>query len=183
MSIATQTLPTGTYGLDRTHSTVEFAVLYIAGTFRGEFSPFDAELTVDEDGTARLTGSTRAAAVRVKDENLELHLQSPDFFDAERTPDLRFESTSIEREGDRIVVAGTLTIRGRPRAVELTGTVSDDVTDAWGNERVGLALAGSIDRTAFGITWNNPLPNGKPSLADAVALSAELQFVKQEPEA
>ena len=60
----------------------------MVGTFRGSFSPVDATLAVGEDGTATLTGSAPVAGVKVQDENLTAHLQSPDFFDAERAPEI-----------------------------------------------------------------------------------------------
>src|SRR5437660_1649405 len=91
----TQTLPAGTWRLDAVHSQVAFAIKYNGGTFRGTFSPVAATLEVDPDGRATLAGSASAEGVRVQEENLAAHLLSPDFFDAERTPELGFESTEI----------------------------------------------------------------------------------------
>ncbi len=62
---------------------------------------------------------------------------------------------------------------------EVTGTVAAPLTDAYGRERVGLQLATTIDRTAFGVDWNIALPSGEPSLADDVTINAELYFVKE----
>src|SRR5437763_4862611 len=81
-----QTLPVGTWNLDPVHSQVGFAVEYVIGTFRGSFSPVTAKLEVGEDGAAALTGSAPVNGVKVQDENMQAHLQSPEFFDAERTP-------------------------------------------------------------------------------------------------
>ena len=106
MSITeTQALPVGTWSVDRVHSDVGFAVAYLAGTFTGRFSEFDASVT---DGV--LQGSARVASVQVKDTNLEAHLQSPDFFDAERHPELSFRSNSVERNGDELKIDGELTL-------------------------------------------------------------------------
>src|SRR5207245_2221496 len=101
-------------------------------------------------------GATRVDGIRVQDENLAAHLQGPDFFDAERTPDLRFASTSIRDEGGKLAIAGELTIKGVSLPIELTGTVGEPITDGYGNERVGLSVETTIDRTLFGITWQNP---------------------------
>jgi polyisoprenoid-binding protein YceI len=178
MSTVTQALPTGTWNVDPTHSNVEFAVDYLVGTFRGTFTPFGVTLTVDENGEARLTGSALAEHVQVKDQNLETHLQSPDFFDTERAPELRFESTSIRLEGDGVTVEGTLTIRGESRPVKLTGTFSDAIEDYLGQQRIGLVLDTTVDRTDFGINWNLPLPSGKQALGNEVRIHTELYFVK-----
>src|SRR6188472_3915488 len=110
MSITeTQALPAGSWALDKIHSNVGFAVDYMAGTFAGTFGDVDASVA---DGVLR--GSARVASVEVKDPNLEAHLQSPEFFDAERHPELSFESSSIERDGDRLRIDGEITIKGHP---------------------------------------------------------------------
>jgi polyisoprenoid-binding protein YceI len=172
------TLPVGTWGLDPVHSHVEFGVEYLVGTFRGSFSPVDAKLVVADDGSIELSGAVKAESIKVQDENLTAHLQGPDFFDAERTPEITFRSTRVERAGDRVTIAGDLTIKGQSQPVEFKGTVADPIADPYGKERLGLKLNGTIDRTKFGIDWNNPLPNGEPALANDVNLSAELSLVK-----
>jgi polyisoprenoid-binding protein YceI len=178
-STATQTLPVGTWNVDPVHSQVGFAVKYMVGTFRGSFSPIEATLSVSKDGSASLTGSSRADGVKVQEENLVTHLLSPDFFDAERAPELRFRSTDVRAEGGHVTVTGDLTIKAITRPVTLEGDVTEQITDPYGRERIGVTLAGTIDRTEFGITWNNPLPSGKSALANEVNLEAELYLVKE----
>ncbi len=173
-STETRILPDGKWSVDRVHSTVGFAVEYMAGTFTGTFSDFDANVS---DGV--LKGSARVASVQVKDPNLEAHLQSPEFFDAERHPELTFRSSSITRKGDELTIGGEITIKGHTEPVELTGTISAPISDPYGGTRFGLKLQTTIDRDKFGISWNNPLPSGEPALAGDAILSAELQLVRQ----
>jgi polyisoprenoid-binding protein YceI len=175
---STTALPVGTWNVDPVHSQVGFAVEYVVGTFRGSFSPVDAKLAVAEDGSATLSGKAPVSGIKVQDENLEAHLQSPDFFDAENAPELTFASTAVRRTGDSLEIDGDLQIRGATQPVTLAGTVGKQGTDAYGQERFNLSLATTIDRTQFGIDWNNPLPNGEPSLANDVQLTAELYLVK-----
>jgi polyisoprenoid-binding protein YceI len=175
MSTQTQQgVPTGTWNVDAVHSNIGFAVSYMAGTFHGSFSKFDARVA---DGT--LSGSADVASVQVKDPNLEAHLQNPDFFDAERYPQLTFTSKDIARSGDELAIAGEITIKGHTEPVEITGTISDPMADAYGGERFGVTLQATIDRDKFGVSWNNPLPNGEPALANEVVLVAELQLVRE----
>jgi polyisoprenoid-binding protein YceI len=181
MSITTdtrQSLPVGTWALDPVHSTIGFEVDYLAGAFRGQFREVTARLDAS-DQTPVLTGSANVASVDVKDENLAAHLQSPDFFDAERYPELSFESSDIERDDDRITVRGGITIKGVERPVELTGKIADPITDPYGRERIGLKLETTVDRTEFGVKWNVPMPDGKPALADEVKLVADLYFLQE----
>ena len=171
----TQVLPAGTWRVDRIHSSVGFAVDYMAGAFHGTFSEFDAALS---DGV--LSGSAKVASVQVQDENLAGHLQSPDFFDAERHPELTFTSSSINRDGDRVTIDGDITIKGHTETVELTGRISNPIADPYGGERFGLTLETVIDRDTFGVSWNNPLPSGEPALSNEVKLKVELQLSKQQ---
>lgn len=169
-----QGLPTGTWSVDRVHSTVGFAVKYMAGTFQGTFSVFDAQL---DDGV--LSGSAEVASVQVKDPNLEAHLQSPDFFDAERFPQLSFKADDVGRAGDDLTIGGELTLKGHTEPVEIKGHISDPAPDPYGGERFGLQLETTVDRTKFGLNWNNPLPSGDPALADEVTIVVDLQLARE----
>ena len=169
--------PAGTWALDPVHSTVGFEVGYLVGTFKGQFRDVDAQLDVGETG-ASLAGSARVASVDVKDENLAAHLQSPDFFDAETHPELRFSADDFAIEGETVTVDGEITIKGVTKPVVVTGTVAAPLTDPYGNERIGLSVSTTVDRTEFGVSWNNPLPGGKPALANEVRIVGELAFVK-----
>jgi polyisoprenoid-binding protein YceI len=175
MSQATQhAVPTGTWSADKIHSTVGFAVPYMAGTFQGTFSDFDARLSEGE-----LRGTAAVASVDVKDANLATHLQSPDFFDAERFPQLGFGANEISRSGDELTIAGELTLKGHTEPVEITGHINDPAPDPYGGERLGLRLEAKVDRTRFGLNWNNPLPSGDPALANEVTIIVDLQLVKE----
>jgi polyisoprenoid-binding protein YceI len=175
MSQATQhAVPTGTWSADKIHSTVRFAVPYMAGTFQGTFSVFEAHLS---DGALR--GSAEVSTVEVKDPNLAVHLQSPEFFDAERFPLLTFEANEITRSGDELTMAGELTLKGHTEPVEISGHINDPAPDPYGGERLGLQLEARVDRTKFGLNWNNPLPSGDPALANEVTIMVDLQLVKE----
>ena len=169
-----QTIPAGTWSVDRVHSTLGFSVEYMAGTFTGTFSDFDVSVA---DGV--LKGEAKVASVQVKDPDLEAHLQTPDFFDAERYPKLAFVSRSIERSGDELTIKGDVTIKGHTEPVELTATVTEPIADPYGGTRYGMKLQTTIDRRAFGVNWNNPLPSGEPALSNDVVLSADLQLTRQ----
>ena len=168
-------IPAGTWASDPVHSSIGFAVKHMGVTpFRGGFKTFDAALA---DGT--LVGSTPVVTIQTDDENLTAHLLSPEFFDAERHPVLRFESTEIRRDGDEVAIDGLLTLKGESRPVELRGTITGPLADPYGNSRLGLELETTIDRTEFGIDWNAELPSGGQVLANDVKLSAQLELVQQ----
>ncbi|HLY94758.1 MAG TPA: YceI family protein [Gaiellaceae bacterium] len=160
------TAPAGTWQADPVHSHVAFEVTYAGvNTFRGSFGEYSATLA---DG--RLEGSAQVASIDVKDEQLKGHMQTPDFFDAERYPEITFSSDDLQQ--------GELTIKGVTRRVELTTTVSAPNIDPFGRERFGLRLETTIDRNEFDVSWNAPNQGGGNYLGDDVKLVAELAFVK-----
>src|SRR3989442_7558725 len=171
--ITQQALPTGAWSADTVHSTVGFAVPYLAGTFQGTFSDYEARLS---DGVLR--GTAAVASVQAKDPNLEAHLQSPEIFDAERFPKLSFEARDIGRSGDELTIAGELTLKGHTEPVEITGHVNDPAADPYGGERFGLQLETTVDRTKFGLNWNNPLPSGDTAQSNHVTIIVDLLLVE-----
>ena len=171
-------LETGTWQLDPVHSRVGFAVSYLAGTFHGSFAPFEATLVVADDGTAMLSGSAQVESIQVQDDNLGAHLLSPEFFDAEQAPEITFASDGFQADGAFLAVPGELTIKGSTKPVRLTGSIGTSIVDPYGRQRVNVRLQTTVDRSAFGLDWNVPLPSGEPALARDVTLDAELGFVK-----
>src|ERR1700750_108646 len=132
--------PAGTtWVADPVHSNVAFEVEYAGvSIFRGSFRDFDATL----EGST-LAGSARVASVDVKDEQLARHLQSPDFFDAERFPEISFRPDRLTLAEDGTVTgAAQLTIKGVTKPVELKGRLaSAPSVDPFGPHPLALPLA------------------------------------------
>lgn len=178
MSVIESIAPAGTWTADPVHSNVSFEVAYAGvNNFRGSFRDFTASLT-----GSGLEGSANVASVDVKDEQLNGHLQTPDFFDAQRFPEIEFKATELRRlDGGKVEGTGELTIKGRTQPIRLEGTVADTpTTDPFGRERLGLRLESTIDRTDYGVDWNAPNQSGGDYLGNDVKLVAELAFVKAE---
>jgi polyisoprenoid-binding protein YceI len=166
-------VPTGTWTVDATHSQVDFAVKHLGiSAVRGTFADVSATLTGGDAPT--LEGTIRLASVSTGDETRDVHLLSPDFFDADRFPEATFEATFVSR--DRLV--GDFTLRGVTKEIELTASFTTPVADPSGGDRLGLELEGEIDRTEYGVSFNMPLPTGGFALGEKVKLYASLSFVK-----
>lgn len=170
-------IPAGTWRIDPVWSSVEFAVRKLGlTTIKGRAGSVAGVISGGE--TPSVEGTVEAASITTFDEQRDAHVVSPDFFDVERFPELRFVSTEIRRDGDEVVVEGELTIKGATRPVELRGQVTGPSNDPWGNERIGLELRATVDRTEFGLRWNAPLPGGGFLLPDTVELSAVFAAVR-----
>lgn len=170
-------IPAGTWAIDPVWSSLEFEVGKLGLTrIKGRVPGFDG--TIVGGNAAVIEGAVDATSITTFDEQRDGHLQSPDFFDTARHPELRFASTSVTGEGDALVVEGDLTIKGVTRPVELRGRFVGAAQDPYGNERIGVELEGVVDRTDFGLTWNAPLPGGGFLLPDDVTLRASFAAVK-----
>jgi polyisoprenoid-binding protein YceI len=178
MTTATTAIPAGTYSTDGVHSSAGFAVKHMLSTFRGSFGVVDATVTVDENGNAKLIGDVPVDSVIVKDENLVAHLQSPEFFDSEQFPQIRFESTELNVDGGTATLTGDLTIKGHTERVTAEGSVVGPIEDPFGNTKLGLQFETIVDRTKFGLNWNAPLPKGGFMLANDVTLSVDLELAQ-----
>jgi polyisoprenoid-binding protein YceI len=177
-ALAESTIPTGTWQSDPVHSRVGFSVKHmVVATYRAGFDEFEIRLT-DEDGAPKIAGEARVESIESRDETQRAHLLSPDFFDAENHPVIRFESTEIRRDGDQLTVDGDLTIKGNTRHVTAAGEISGPVVDIADTEKLGIDLETKVDRTHFGLDWNAPLPKGGFAVENEVTLTVHLELVR-----
>jgi polyisoprenoid-binding protein YceI len=168
------------YELDRTHSTVQFAVRHVGvSTFRGSFDDIDATLTRDGD-ELQLRAQAVVASISITDPDFRAHVvDGDDFFAAAQSPVITFRSREILIDGDRAELAGDLEIRGLAKPVRAEGAFTAPREDPFGNMRLGLELSATIDRREFGLTWQAPLPGGGDALGWDVTVSAQLEFVRR----
>ncbi len=170
-------IPTGTWSIDPVWSSLEFEIKKLGlMTVKGRIPGFSG--TIEGGEAPSITGSVDASTITTFDETRDGHLQSPEFFDTERYPELRFASTAVASKGDELIVEGDLTIKDVTKPIELTGSFVGAGVDPYGNDRIGIELAGAVDRTDFGLNWNAPLPGGDFLLPNEVILRANLAAVK-----
>jgi polyisoprenoid-binding protein YceI len=174
-----QQIPAGTYVADPVHSSIGFAVIHNGvSTFRGTFKSFEARLIGSDE--PRLEGSVEVDSLDVPDEQLKGHLLSPEFFDAQRFPQLRFSSTGLDVDDDgALTVGGALEVKGATKEVEASGRFGQLGADLAGGARVGLSLSASVDRRDFGLDWQAELPSGGEVLDWTVEIAVELELVKE----
>jgi polyisoprenoid-binding protein YceI len=174
-------VPPGTWKVDPVHSSVGFEVKHMMiATVRGRFTEFEGTIDAHEDlSESRVYGSAHVASIDTGQPDRDAHLRGPDFFDAEHYPEIRFESSRIDSvEGNRYRVIGDLTIKGTTREVTLDATVQGAAVDPWGNERVGIAAEGVVDRTEFGLTWQQRLATGGLLVGEEVKILLDVSAVR-----
>jgi len=172
-------VPQGTWTIDPVHSNATFEVEHSGvSLFRGGFKPIDAKLVSADDGVT-LEGGVKVETITIDDENIRPHVLSPDFFDAERNPDVTFHSTEIAGTPDELTVRGELALAGIALPVEARGRLRGPVDHPMGR-RLALSLETTIDRTAYGMNWQMDRPDGGPMLGNHVKLAVELEFRPEE---
>lgn len=175
-----QQVPAGTWTVDPVHSTIQFAVTHNrVATFRSGFTSYEATLSGGE--APRLEGTVAVDSIDIDEEQLKGHLLSPDFFDVQKYPELKFTSTELSVEEDGALrLAGELEIRGEKHEVQASGRFGQIGGDLGGGERLALSIEAAVDRRDFGLVWNADLPSGGQVLEYDVAITVELELVPQE---
>lgn len=173
------TASTATYTIDPAHSAVEFAVkhMMVAST-RGRFTDFEGAIHLDEADPTRssVEAVIRTASVDTGVEFRDNDLRSDNFFDAERYPEMRFRSTSVEPGKDgRWLVHGDLTIRDVTRPVILDTELEGRGAGFEGEDRIGFTATTAIDRKDFGLNYNALLETGGLVVGDRVRITLTIE--------
>ena len=172
---STDSFLAGTWTIDPSHSEVGFTVRHLMSKVRGQFEKFEGSVT-----TGATLAETQASAtidlnsINTREAARDNHLRSADFFDVERHGQMTFTSTSF----DGSTAKGELTIKGVTRVVELDVEFLGIEKDAYGNTRIGFEASTEINRKDFGVDFNIPLDGGKLLIGDKVAITLEIQAVR-----
>jgi polyisoprenoid-binding protein YceI len=178
----------GSWQIDPAHSHIEFAVRHLMiSTVKGRFADVQGTVWVDESNTRDVLVDVviQAASIDTRQEQRDAHLRSADFLDAARFPRITFSGRRVEGDppSGQFRLRGDLTIRGVTREVVLDISPEGRVTDPWGAERAGFSAETKIDRTDFGLTWNQALEAGGVLVGDEVKISIQVELVRQVSEA
>ncbi|HEU5456782.1 MAG TPA: YceI family protein [Nocardioides sp.] len=177
-AIATlNTLTTGTWAIDPTHSEVGFVARHLMVTkVRGSFTDVTGTVEVAEDVARSVANVTiKTASVSTGTADRDAHLRSEDFFDVENFPELTFVSTSFD--GDTLT--GDLTIKGVTKPVTLDVEFNGVATDPWGNDKAAFEATGELNRSDWGLTWNASLEKGGVLVSEKIKLVIDVQLAKQ----
>jgi polyisoprenoid-binding protein YceI len=148
----------GNWYLDASRSRVEFTARALWGLVpvRGVFHQLSGSAAVVADGQVSGTLTVKTASVDTKNARRDKHLRSADFFDCDNHPGIAFVADAIQPSAGRVTVAGTLSVRGRPRRMALDATASFD----HGHDEFLLDAEARIDRGDFEMTWGRRMGVG-----------------------
>lgn len=173
-------LPTGTWNVDPTHTTIGFVARHMMVTkVRGKFTDYTASVEVAEQPLdSTVSFDVQMQSVDTGNADRDGHLRANDFFDIEQFPTMSFRSTRIAGDGDDYQIHGDLTIKGVTKAVVFDVEFEGLSNDPWGGTRAGFEAKAVIDRTDYGVEFNAPLETGGVLLGDKVTIELDVQLVK-----
>ncbi|MEU0852234.1 YceI family protein [Streptomyces flaveolus] len=173
---------TGQWTIDRPHSRIGFSVRHaMVTTVRGAFTDYDSTLYFDgvRPSESRADLVIRVASVDTGVEQRDAHLIGADFFDVHRFPEMVFRSTSTTHEGgESFRMTGDLTIRDVTRPVDLQLDYLGSVMDPFGFERAGFDGTTTIDRTEWGLVYNQRLKAGGTMVSEKVRLQFDISAIR-----
>ena len=170
--------------LDPSHTSIDFSVKHMGfSTVRGFLKPLNGTIELTPDGALQsLEATMDASSINTGDSSRDGHLRSPDFLNAAQYPQLRFRSTHVVRTGANTYrVEGDLTIREQTHLVTLDVETAQVINDPWGNRRAAATASGTINRKAWGLTWNQVLEMGALLVGEDVKFTIEAQAIAPTP--
>ena len=160
--LASLTLCAGaaTLPIDKNHSSVAFHVPIIGGMSKvhGKFTDFDIQLNYDEADPTKssVIATIKVASIDTGIQDRDEDLRSEHFFNAQKYPDIVFESKHVEKQGDHLVAIGTLSMHGVTKdfslPITLTGTFTDPATK---KQVMGFGANATLNRRDYGINWEH----------------------------
>jgi polyisoprenoid-binding protein YceI len=166
------------YAIDGAHTTVGFNVAHmVVSRVHGTFNDVAGTVTYDPADLTRssVAVTIKAASIDTRHDGRDEHLRSADFLDAAQFPELTFQSTRIEHNGDALVAVGNLTIHGVTKDVRLPFRLTGPIQDPMGKTRLGVEAEVTLSRRDFGIVWSKVMDGGGLVVGDdvRVIISAE----------
>jgi polyisoprenoid-binding protein YceI len=173
----------GSYEIDPAHTRVGFVARHAMITkVRGAFNEFSGKAHIDgqnpNHSTVELT--IEAKSIDTRNADRDNHLRSNDFLQMDEFPHITFRSTEVVWTSDTgFEVTGDLTVKDVRRPVSVPFTFEGQVTDPFGDVRVGFEGSTTINRKDFGVSWNAALETGGVLVGDKIVLEFEVEAVKQ----
>ncbi len=169
----------GKYSLDAAHSKVGFDVSHLViASVEGRFNGVTGEIEMGKKiEDTKITAKVDIKTVNTGNGDRDKHLMSPEFFDAEKFPEMTFVSKSISGKADALKIKGDLTMHGVTKAVVLDGKYAGVANDPFGNTKIAFQAKGKINRKDFGLTWSKMVEAG-PVVGDEVMIELKVEAGK-----
>ena len=167
--------------VDKVHTSVGFAVRHmVISEVTGNFKDFNITVSTSTDdfSDAVIDATIKVASIDTDNERRDNHLESDDFFNAEKFPEIKFRSTSFEKVGEnKYNITGDLTIRDITKKVTFDATLNGMLKTSRGVLAAWKATI-SINRFDFGLKWNRTIEAGGLIAGETVNITLVLELQK-----
>jgi polyisoprenoid-binding protein YceI len=170
-----------TWVVDNVHSKIGFIVTHMAvSEVEGKFNEYEAAVISKSDdfNGAEVTFKSKTASIDTDNEKRDGHLKSPDFFDAEKFPEITFKGNLVKVSAGKYKLKGDFTMKGVTKQVEFDVTGGQQVNTGRGIKS-GFKFTSTINRQDYGLTWANKVPTGELVVADEVVLNIKVELDKK----
>ena len=167
--------------LDASHSRVGFSVPHLViSEVEGDLKRWKGKALLDEKNfqNSQVQFTAETASIDTGNADRDKHLKSPEFFDADKFPEIAFKSTKITKAGKGYKLQGELTMHGVTKPVTLDAVVSEAVTNPWGKQVRSAKITGVIKRQDYGMTWSKTMDKGGAVVGNEVTLNVKLELNK-----
>lgn len=178
--VAGSAMSQATWEIDKSHSKVGFNITHMGiSEVEGSFNEFEGSVvTKAEDfNGAEVTFKAKTASIDTDNERRDGHLKSPDFFEAEKYPEINFKGNLV-KDGSKYKLKGNLTLKGVTKPAEFDVTYGGTI-DTGKGMKAGFKLNGKINRQDYGLTWTNKLATGELIVGDTVEVIAKIEVDKK----
>jgi polyisoprenoid-binding protein YceI len=171
------------FAIDKNHTEIGFKVRHFVSKVGGHFSKFEGTIVLDRAKPEESSVDLKIDATSIDTGNpqREKHLNSPDFFDTAKYPEITFKSTKVAAKSkDTYEVTGDLSMRGVTKPVTLMVTANGFTSDGRGGQKTGFDVTGKLNRKDFGVNWN-AMVDQNAMLSDEVDLVISVEANKPAP--
>jgi len=170
------------YEIDPVHTRIGFTARHLMiNNVSGRFMDFTGNILYEEQDITKsaVAVKVQAASVNTESKMRDDDLRSPNFFDVVKFPEVVFQSSRIEKQGDGYVCIGTLAMHGVSKEVSIPFAILGKIKDPWGNTRIGLEGGLKIDRRDWGLMYSKTLDNGGLIVGNDIRIDLNVEAVKK----
>ncbi|MDP1832039.1 MAG: YceI family protein [Geothrix sp.] len=157
------------FRVDDNHTVLGFKASTLLFDVPGRFTRYKADIQGDPASPegAKVRVDIEARSINTANGGRDEHLRSADFLDVAKHPKITFISREVRKEGDRLLVRGTLTMHGVSRDLDLSFVAAEGMNGA-GAHTWSYRATLPLDRLDFGV--------GADSVAAKISLKRPVEL-------
>jgi polyisoprenoid-binding protein YceI len=180
LAVAGSAWAQSTWTVDKSHSKIGFSATHmVVSETEGQFKDFEitAVSKSDDFNGAEVEFTANVASIDTENEKRDSHLKGDDFFNAEQFPQIKFKG-KLEKNGGKYQLKGDLTMRDVTKPVVFDVAYAG-IVKAFGGERAGFKVTGSVNRFDYNLKWNKTIETGSLIVGNEVAILCKLEMIKK----